>query len=77
MDDYLSQRSRAVEAEQRVVDLEAALQAISGGGPDPIELRQRIAALEAENRSLRERLARARTEAERIMTRLHFLEGQR
>ncbi len=77
MDDYLQHRGRADAAEKRVMDLEATLKALSGGGPDPITLRERIAALETENGTLRERLLRARTEIERIMARLQFLEGQR
>lgn len=77
LDDYQLHRNRADAAEIRVSDLEAALETLSGGGPDPIVLRERIATLEVENRALRERLDRARVEVERIMARLQFLEGQR
>ena len=55
--------------------LEAALSAIAGDGPDPIELERRIEELEAENHALRDRLGKARAEIERIMARLRFLEG--
>lgn len=77
LEDYQLSRNRAANAERRIGELEAALEALAGGGPDPIALSERIEELEAENLELVERLARARQEVERIMARLQFLEGQR
>jgi chromosome segregation ATPase len=77
LEDYQLSRNRASNAERRITELEAALETLAGGGPDPIALRERIVELEAENQELRERLERARQEVERIMARLQFLEGQR
>lgn len=76
LEDYQLSRNRALSAERRVGELESALAALAGGGPDPIALRKRIGELEQENGELRERLERARQEVERIMARLEFLEGQ-
>jgi predicted nuclease with TOPRIM domain len=77
LDDYQLQRGRADRAEERIAELEAALETLSGGGPDPIVLREQVTALETENRALRERLDRARQEVERIMARLQFLDVTR
>lgn len=77
LEDYQLSRNRAGNAERRIAELEAALETLAGGGPDPIALRERLVDLEAENQELRERLGRARQEVERIMARLQFLEGQR
>lgn len=75
MDEFVTEQTRARAAESRVAELEAALSAIAGDGPDPIELERRIEELEAENHALRDRLGKARAEIERIMARLRFLEG--
>jgi chromosome segregation ATPase len=77
LEDYQVSRNRIAGAEKRIAELEAALEELAGGGPDPITLRDRIATLETENQGLLERLQRARLEIERIMARLEFLEGQR
>lgn len=77
LDDYQKHRNRADTAEARILELEEALQTLSGGGPDPIVLGERISKLEIENAALRDRLRQAHAEVERIIARLQFMEGQR
>lgn len=77
MEDYQLQRAQVLDAQARIAELEIALAELAGGGPDPIELRERIDQLEKENRILSERLNMARSAVEKIMSRLSFLEGQR
>lgn len=45
-------------------------------GPDLPQARQRIALLEGENQLLRQRIAAAREQVERLRTRLHFIEDR-
>lgn len=77
LDEYAACRRRAEAAERRVAELEAALRQVNAGVVDPFELRERIAELEAENASLRERLEQARAGVSRIVARLRFLEDDR
>lgn len=77
LDDYQKYRNRAAAAEARILELEEALRTLSGGGPDPIVLGERISMLEVENTALRDRLRQAHAEVERIIARLQFMEGQR
>lgn len=77
LDEYAACRRRADAAERRIAELEAALQAVAAGAVDPLELRERVAALEAENRSLRERMEQARAGVGRIVARLQFMEDDR
>ncbi len=77
LDEYAACRRRAEAAERRVVELEAALHEVGVGAVDPFELHERIAALEAENASLRERLEQARAGVGRIVARLRFGEDDR
>lgn len=77
LDEYTACRRRADAAERRIAELEAALQAVAAGAVDPLELRERVAALEAENRSLRERMEQARAGVGRIVARLQFMEDDR
>jgi hypothetical protein len=77
LDEYQKQRRRAVAAEARIVELESALRDLSGGGPDPLVLGERVSTLEIENGAMRKRLKQAHAEVERIIARLQFMEGQR
>jgi len=77
LDEYAACRRRAEAAERRVAELEAALRQVNAGAVDPFEMTDRIAALEAENASLRERLEQARAGVGRIMARLRFMEDDR
>jgi len=77
LDEYAACRRRAEAAERRAAELEATLQEVSAGAVDPFELRERVDALEAENRSLRERLEQARAGVGRIVARLQFMEDDR
>ena len=77
LDAYDQWCQRALVAERRASELDAALRDISEGRLDPVELVRRVESLEAENEALRERLAAAREQVSRILTRLQFLEEDR
>jgi predicted RNase H-like nuclease (RuvC/YqgF family) len=77
LDEHATCRRRAEAAERRAAELEAALQQVTGGAVDPLEMNARIEALEAENRALRERLEQARRAVGRLLARLDFLEADR
>jgi hypothetical protein len=71
-------RERAVRAEERVQQLEAAMRSSSTAGEiDPVALANRVHLLEQENRFLARRLDRARDSVKRISARLQFLEEDR
>lgn len=74
LDDYDRWRRRAVAAEARVRELDAALREVTEGKLDPLALAARIEALERENGALRERLGEARERIDRILSRLRFVE---
>jgi len=76
---YDEMQSRAVNAEARVQQLEAALRnnASSSGELDPVALANRMHLLEQENRFLARRLDRARESVKRISARLQFLQDDR
>src|SRR5690606_41499211 len=57
LDEYAACRRRAEAAERRVVELEAAMHEVGVGAVDPFDLHERIAALDDEDASLRERRA--------------------
>jgi predicted RNase H-like nuclease (RuvC/YqgF family) len=77
VDDHEAWRRRAQSAEQRVRDLESALEEFSSGTVDPLSLTERVRAYEEENRALARRLEQAREVVERIQSRLQFLEEDR
>jgi predicted nucleic acid-binding Zn-ribbon protein len=62
-------RKRALQAETRVKQFEAAA---GGGKPSP----ERLAALERENRELKERLAKATERTRAMVERVRFLKEQ-
>lgn len=71
-------RARAMQAEERVQQLEAALRNSGGSGDvDPVALATRIHLLEQENRFLARRLDQARESVKRVSARLQFLEEDR
>ncbi len=70
-------RRRTQTAERRVRELESALGRVSSGALDPLELSERAATLERENRELIDRLARANALVARIAARLNYLEADR
>jgi len=72
LDEFDGWRRRAARAEARVQELEAALSDVSSGAMDPLELRRRVQALEAENAALTDRLRRAHGNVSRILDRLEF-----
>jgi len=72
-DELAGYRARAQVAEGRVRELERALTDVSSGALDPISLRDRIQALEQENKQLRERLAVAKERVRRLVARFDFL----
>ena len=75
LDERAAAAQRFHDAERRVQELEKALDRFSGKGLDPMELSARVEELAAENGKLRSRLERAQEHVQRIMQRLHFLEG--
>jgi len=77
LDDRDVWRRRAMLAEKRVHELEAALRDVSSGRLDPMQLSEQAHSLERENRILRDRLAGARDTVERILTRLKYAEDER
>jgi len=72
-----SWRRRALAAEDRIHELEAALGEIAGGAVNPIELTAEVERLTAENRALRERLDAAQGRVRLILQRLQTLEETR
>src|SRR5262245_13330234 len=70
-------RERAVKAESRAVELEAALRDLASGSVDPVALANRVQTLEQENRFLARRLDQARESVHRISARLQFLDDSR
>ena len=77
LDDYRAQRRRAGAAERRVHELDALLRQLRSAGDDPLALRQRIEALEAENRALQARLQEGAERVRRLLARTHFLEEEK
>lgn len=63
-------RQRAIRAEARVKELEAA------GGADLVDLRDRIVALEAENQALVSRIESATERTEGLLDRVRFTRQQ-
>jgi len=70
-------RDRALAAESRRTELQATLDGVRTGALDPHQLEERVAQLAAENAALRERLRHAEVLAQRIHTRLQFLEEEK
>lgn len=77
VDEHDALRRRALAAEQRVRELEAALDDVSTGRLDPLEVSERARSLETENERLNERLTLARGMVERILGRIQFAEDDR
>ncbi|MBX9929633.1 MAG: hypothetical protein K2X99_12075 [Gemmatimonadaceae bacterium] len=65
-------RQRALQAEARLKQIAGA----SGGGGDAAAAEARVAALEAENAALAERLAQATERAQGMLDRVRFLRQQ-
>jgi chromosome segregation ATPase len=68
-------RARAQRAEADAAERKGKGGAL--GGPELLEVRQRIVDLERENQDLRRRIAAARDQLSTLSTRLAFLEGRR
>jgi len=68
-------RARALKAEADVRDVGGAVVKPGPARPDP-ELRNRLADLETENKTLRQRVEAARVRAHDLLGRLAFLEEQ-
>ncbi len=77
LDDYQALRRRALAAERRVRELEAALTQLGSGAVDPLALQDRCQQLEVENRALHARLDEAAERVRRLLARTHFLEEER
>jgi hypothetical protein len=70
-------RTRALEAEARVAELEQAVRALSSGGLDPVALSDEVRVLEERNLALRERTRQAQAAVQRMLARLQFAEEER
>lgn len=66
-------RDRAEAAEERNADLEKTLRDMSSGALDPMELRDNLRTLEAENEELRRRMVAAQDRVRRLVARFDFL----
>lgn len=77
LDEFDQWRQRAQVAERRVQELDAALRDMTEGRLDPVELARRVEELEAENRTLRQRMDGARENVSRILARIQYLEEDR
>lgn len=73
LDEAAGFRARAQVAERRAQELEKTLRELSSGALDPVQLRERLAALEEENGELRDRLDQARQRVGRLIDRFDFL----
>lgn len=71
-DELASMRRRALLAEARLKELEAA----GADGPVKPKLAERIGALERENAQLRDRLDKAKERSKVMLDRVHFLRQQ-
>jgi hypothetical protein len=77
LEEYEKVRGRALAAERRIRELEAALAQLRGDGPDPLALTSRVELLEAENGALSARLNDAAERVRRLLARTSFLEEER
>jgi hypothetical protein len=79
LSEFETLQQKAVQAEERVRQLEAALRnsSTAAGELDPVALANRVTMLEQENRFLARRLDRARESVKRISARLQFLDEDR
>lgn len=77
LDEHDAWQRRARTAEARVRELEAALDDVSSGDLNPVQLAEKVEMLDAANASLRDRLERARGSIRRILDRLQFLQEER
>jgi hypothetical protein len=71
-EELLAWRTRCLKAEQEVPHGRG--KGALGAGPDREQARQRIGILEGENLVLRQRIAAAKEQVERLRTRLRFVE---
>jgi hypothetical protein len=76
MDEHERWRRRAVRAERRVAELEAALKDVTSGDLDPVALGAQLESAQRENHILRHRIEQARQTVDRITARLQFLEDE-
>lgn len=77
MAEHEALQKRALAAEKRVGELEAALQDVKSGRLDPLAASERARALEEQNRVLSDRMGKAREMVERILGRIQFAEDDR
>ena len=73
LDELAGYRACARVAEDRVAELERTVRDMSDGGLDPLELRDGMRKLEAENEDLRDRMEEAQTRIRRLVARFDFL----
>jgi hypothetical protein len=77
MEEHDAWQRRALAAETRVRELEAALADVSAGRLDPLTATNRADSLERENRQLARRMNNARIAVQRLLDRIQFAEEDR
>ena len=70
-------RTRVKSAEERATQSDELLRQFVGGQQDPGALSRRVEELEAENESLRARIAEGRAGVDRALAKVRFLEDRR
>lgn len=76
LDELSRTRDQLAQERARVGAAEGALDAFRHGEEDPVELRERVLALQRENQDLKERVTKSRQVVERLLARIRFLEEQ-
>lgn len=76
LDELSRTRDELARERGRIAAAEGALEAFRAGEEDPVELRERVLALERENEDLKERVTKSRQVVERLLARIRFLEEQ-
>ena len=77
IESHQSWENRAVAAEARVRELERAMQDVSAGRINPVDLANEVRELETRNASLLDRLAHAQEAVDRMIARLQFTSEER
>lgn len=77
IESHQSLEKRALTAESRVRELETAMQDLSAGRINPVELAEEVRVLETRNASLLDRLTRAQEAVDRMIARLQFTTEER
>ena len=69
--------ARAQAAEERTTEVEGLLERMASGDESPVQMKDELDRLLAENTDLRDRLEQGREGVERLLAKIRFLEEQR